>query len=171
VAPFLIDAPGANEEENMGNRLMVAVVAVALGLLTAGALFAGDPPADEKAKIESAARDYIDGWYEGSVERMQRAFHPDLAKRTLSALPNGRMVVRTLSADTMVEYTRAGFGKKSARPDQKNQVIILDVSGNMASVKTISHEFVDYLHMARVDGAWKIVNVLWAPVESKPPSP
>lgn len=155
----------------MGNRVMVAVVAVVLGLLTAGAVFAADPPADEKARIESAARDYIDGWYEGSVERMQRAFHPDLAKRSLSALPNGRMVVRTLSADTMVEYTRAGFGKKGAKPDQKNQVILLDVSGNMASVKTVSHEFVDYLHMAKVDGAWKIINVLWEPVKEPPPKP
>ncbi|MBZ5589663.1 MAG: nuclear transport factor 2 family protein [Acidobacteriia bacterium] len=140
-------------------------------LAATGALGVEPQAMDEKAKIESTARDYIDGWYEASAGRMHRALHPDLAKRSFVRLPNGRPILETASAGTMVELTRAGFGKRKARPDQKNQVIVLDISGNMASVKTISPDYVDFLHMAKVDGAWKIVNVLWEPVEGKPPSP
>ena len=40
---------------------------------------------------------------------------------------------------------------------------ILDVYGNAACVKLEMHEWVDYLQMAKLDGKWVIVNVLWEP--------
>ena len=121
--------------------------------------------AEERKLIEQAARDYIDGWYEGSTERMARALHPDLAKRRISALPNGRGILETLSADRMVEYTRLGGGTKSRKEGQVNEVIILDVLTETASVKTISPEFIDYIHLAKINGQWRIVNVLWEPAK------
>lgn len=121
----------------------------------------------ERSSIEKAARDYIDGWYEGDAERMQRALHPDLAKRRVEVLSNDRAVLSTVSADAMVEYTRMGVGKKSYREGQVNEVTILDVSGISASVKTVSHQFVDYLHLAKLNGEWRIVNVLWMPNKSE----
>lgn len=117
----------------------------------------------EKKLIEKAARDYIDGWYEGNEERMRKALHPDLAKRRVDFLPNDRAVLSTVSADAMVEYTRLGVGKKSYREGQVNEVTILDVSSYTASVKTVSHQFIDYLHLAKMNGEWRIVNVLWEP--------
>jgi hypothetical protein len=156
----------------MKTSVIPVMVAMVLGFLVATAALVVEPQsAGEQVRIEDAARDYIDGWYEGNAERMQRALHPDLVKRAFFRLPNGRLVLETGSADTLVELTRAGFGKRKAKPDQKNQVIILDSSGNMASVKTISPDYVDYLHMAQVEGAWKVVNVLWEPVGGKPLGP
>jgi hypothetical protein len=38
------------------------------------------------AEVEGVARDYIDGWYAGDVERMDRALHAELVKR----IPPGR---------------------------------------------------------------------------------
>ena len=38
---------------------------------------------------------------------------------------------------------------------------ILDVSGNMAAVKCVSADYVDYLLLAKTNGQWKIVNALW----------
>ena len=117
----------------------------------------------ELAAIEATARDYIDGWYEGDAERMERALHPDMAKRTVRALPSGAEILNTVTASNMVEYTRAGFGKQSKKEDQHNEVQILDVLTNTANVKTTSHEFIDYLQLAKINGKWWIVNVLWEP--------
>ena len=36
----------------------------------------------DRDAIESVVRDYIEGWYSGDVERMNRALHDDLVKRT-----------------------------------------------------------------------------------------
>src|SRR5262245_52406842 len=39
------------------------------------------------AAIKQTALDYIEGWYEGSAERMERALHPELAKRIVRTDP------------------------------------------------------------------------------------
>ncbi|MCK4848721.1 MAG: nuclear transport factor 2 family protein [Candidatus Heimdallarchaeota archaeon] len=37
---------------------------------------------------------------------------------------------------------------------------ILDIQGKMACVRIISEIFIDYLHFAKIDEEWMIVNVL-----------
>lgn len=115
----------------------------------------------EKAAVKQAALDYIEGWYEGNAERMERALHSDLTKKGVQVLPQtGRTLLNYASASNMVEYTRAGLGK-NPKKKQKIEVTILDVFKNMACVKIVSPDFVDYLQIAKYNGEWKIVNVLW----------
>ena len=45
-------------------------------------------PADASA-IKQTALDYIEGWYEGDAERMERALHPELAKRIVRTNQEG----------------------------------------------------------------------------------
>ena len=35
---------------------------------------------------------------------------------------------------------------------------------SMAAVKTVSPEYIDYLQLAKINGQWRIVNVLWEAV-------
>ncbi len=149
----------------MGSKISVCIVALCAACLASGALSAAEEPDQQGdlAAIEAAARDYIDGWYEGDAERMGRGLHPDLRKRSFRELPGGGQIVSDLTYTTMVAYTKKGFGTKSKKEGQVNQVKILDVSPTIASVKTVSPEFIDYLHLAKVDGQWRIVNVLWEP--------
>ena len=44
---------------------------------------------------------------------------------------------------------------------QEKEVTILDIYNNAASVKVIASTWIDYLHVAKWNGEWKIVNVLW----------
>lgn len=144
---------------------LVIAACLAAGLSYALSARAGEGSAEDRAAIEATARDYVDGWYEGDAERIARALHPDLTKRRVVALPDGSEVLNTLSQSNMVTYTKAGYGKKNKKEGQHNEVIILDVMSNTASVKTITHEFIDYIHMAKINGQWRIVNVLWETVQ------
>ena len=147
------------------SRVYVVIVILVLLALPISAIAEDDKAGtEERALIEMAVRDYIDGWYEGSAERMERALHPDLVKRRVRGMDNGRQVLSTVSASSMVEYTRAGGGTKQRQEGQKNEVTILDVSSHTASVKTVSPDFIDYIHLAKLNGQWRIVNVLWEPV-------
>lgn len=149
----------------MKRTFVLALLSVIVSVTFA---IAGEGSAEERAAIEATARDYVDGWYDGDVERMSRALHPDLTKRIVRALPEGGgEILNTISQSTMIAYTRAGFGKKGKNEGQHNEVIILDVMTNTATVKTITHEFIDYIHMAKIDGQWRIVNVLWETVEKQ----
>ena len=66
-----------------------------------------------------------------------------------------------MSALTLVQGTRRGGGKNTPREKQQKDVTILDVFENAASVKVAASDWIDYLHMAKSNGKWVIVNVLW----------
>src|SRR5262245_8717657 len=60
------------------------------------------------AAIKQTALDYIDGWYEGSAERMERALHPELAKRIVITDPkSGRSRLDQMGAMTLTLGTRS----------------------------------------------------------------
>ena len=126
-------------------------------------VFAGLGPSHSEVEgIKQTALDYGQGWYEGDAERMERALHPDLAKRTLMPDPrSGKGKIDHMSAMSLVQATRKGYGAKTPTDKQQTDVTILDVYGNAASVKLVMHDWVDYLHMVRTEGRWVIVNVLW----------
>jgi hypothetical protein len=116
----------------------------------------------ERAAIKQTALDYIEGWYEGNAERMERALHPELAKRIVRSDPKtGRSGLGQMSAMSLVQGTKSGGGKNTPTEKQQKDVTILDTFENAASVKVVASEWVDYLHMAKWNGRWVIVNVLW----------
>lgn len=115
----------------------------------------------DKAAIKQTALDYIEGWYEGNAERMERALHPDLAKRVVRTNDKGQSRLDQLSAMGLVQGTRRGGGKQTPKEKQLKDVIILDVFENAASVKILASDWIDYLHVAKFNGRWVIVNVLW----------
>ena len=117
-------------------------------------------PADS-AGIRQAALDYIEGYYEGDGARMERALHPELAKRIVRTADNGRSQLGQMSAMTLVLGTRAGGGKDIPPADRHKDVTILDIYQNAASAKIYAAGWVDYLHLAKWNGRWVIVNVLW----------
>jgi hypothetical protein len=121
--------------------------------------------AADQAAIKQAALDYVEGWYEGSAERMERALHPDLAKRIVRTNDKGQSRLEQMSAMTLVQYTRGGGGKSTPKEQQQKDVTILDVFENTASVKAVMSGWIDYMHVAKYNGRWVIVNVLW---EMKP---
>ena len=117
-------------------------------------------PADAAA-IKQAALDYIEGWYEGNAERMEKALHPELAKRIVRTNKEGNSNLGQMSAMSLVQGTRNGGGKNVAKERQQKDVTILDAYENAASVKIVATHWIDYLHMAKSNGRWVIVNVLW----------
>ena len=118
------------------------------------------PSAADAAAIKQTALDYIEGWYEGNAERMERALHPELAKRIVRT-KDGDSRLEQIGAMTLVQRTRRGGGKNTPKDNQQKDITILDVFENAASVKIVASDWIDYLHLAKYDGRWVVVNVLW----------
>jgi hypothetical protein len=117
--------------------------------------------AADSAAIKKAALDYVEGWYEGNPERMERAVHPELAKRIVRTAQNGRSWLDQMSAMTLVQGVKRGGGKDTPVEQQQKDVFILDIFQNTASAKAIMSGWIDYMPLAKWNGEWKIVNVLW----------
>ncbi len=136
-------------------------------LLAGLALLAARPAeaqtAADSAAIRQAAADYIEGWYAGDAARMDRALHPELAKRIVLTDPQtSTSNVRQMGATELVQQTRRGGGRDVPAGQQRKDIRILDVFEGTASVRVDAATWIDYMHLAKVDGEWKIVNVLWA---------
>src|SRR6266576_6467075 len=73
----------------------------------------------DKAAIKQTALDYIEGWYEGNAERMERALHPELAKRIVRTNAEGVSRLDQVSAMSLVQGTRRGGGKNTLKERQE----------------------------------------------------
>ena len=118
--------------------------------------------AADSAAIRAAALDYIEGWYTGDAERMAGALHPELVKRIIATDDEGdRQWIDQMGATQLIEGTRAGYGTQTPEAERRSDVTILDIFRETASVRVDAHDWIDYMHLAKTDGRWRIVNVLW----------
>jgi hypothetical protein len=129
----------------------------------------------DAAAVRQTALDYVEGWYEANGDRMERALHPELAKRIVRRdEKSGKDYLdTTLSAKLLVQWTWEGGGClnsswelrpnciKTPKENQRKDITIFDIFENQASAKVEFFEWLDYLHLAKLDGRWVIVNVLW----------
>jgi len=124
----------------------------------------GRTDADREA-IKRTALNYAEGWYEGNAEKMESALSPDLAKRIARTNPQRQSSLGQMTALALVQGTRGGSGKSTPKEEQQKDVTILDLLGGAATVKLEMREWVDYMHIGKMNGKWVIINVLW---EMKP---
>ena len=133
----------------------------ALALLVLAAPLRAQAAADSAA-IRAAALDYAEGWFEGNAERMARAVSPELVKRiVVHDSTTGHDMIQGMGQGALVNGTRRGFGKSTPPARQEKDVRILDIFRGVAVARVTMTDWIDYLQLARMDGRWVIVNVLW----------
>ncbi len=116
----------------------------------------------EREAVKQAVLDYVEGIYTVDASRIERSVHPELAKRGFfvkqgeTAYSSGVMTFQQL-VDLAKTYNKNGRVPK----DAPKEVVIFDVSDQTASAKLTAVWGIDYIHLAKYDGKWKFVNVLW----------
>ena len=121
---------------------------VAVAVLLAPSGLAAQSREDSLA-IRGTAEDYILGWYDGDAARMERAVHPDLAKRNVATMENGRSRFSHMGAMSLVQMTRHRAERPQPADQRLLEITILAGYRNMASVMIVSHDFVDLVSMAK----------------------
>ena len=66
-----------------------------------------------------------------------------------------------MDTSDLVEITLQGGGSGTPVESRQLGVTLLDLYRNAASAKLVTAEWVEYLHLARWDGRWVVLNVLW----------
>jgi len=173
TAPEAIPCPaqGATPRPTVGRSLRFArndavVLVAALLALTPSLTFAQS--AADSAGLVAAAKDYIEGWYDGDAARMARALHPELVKRIVNSdTATKRSWVDNQGATRLIQGTARGGGNRTPRDKRRADIKILDVFQNAAVVKIDASDWVDYLQLVRISDRWQILNVLW---ELRPPT-
>lgn len=129
--------------------------------------------AGDEAAIKECIMNYIEGYYEADVDRMDKALHPELAKRAVFSDEDGNPFIQGMSKSLLVHATRKNTNKNVRNPDAEfeAEIVVFDITGINASAKCSTNKFTffDYFHLAKWNGEWKIVNVLWNMLP--PPNP
>ena len=136
----------------------ITLVSILVLVLTTISLAQTD--ADREA-IKPTALNYAEGWYEGDAAKMESSLSADLAKRIVRTNAQGQSGLGQMTALSLVQGTRGGSGKETPKDQQQKDVTILDVFGSAATVKLEMRDWVDYMHIGKMNGKWVIINVLW----------
>jgi hypothetical protein len=137
--------------------LLLAGLCLALGSSPSSAQTAADT-----AGIREAALNYGEGWYEGNPDRIAKAVHPELVKRIVTHdTATKRSLIQNMGFTHLVNNTRRGGGKNTPVAQQEKTVAIYDIFGNTAVARLTMSGWIDYMQLAKIDGKWIIVNVLW----------
>jgi Putative lumazine-binding len=117
--------------------------------------------AEDHAAVERTALDYLEGFYEGSEEKIRRGVHPDVVKTGFFVVA-GAYEQEPMSFHEMVEYANSVRDSGRTPPaSAPKRVEVLDVLDQTAVAKVYAWWGSDYLSMAKYGGEWKIVQVLW----------
>lgn len=136
------------------------LVMAALVLLPVGAAAQGVDA--EREAVRQAVLDYVEGIYEVNPARIERSVHPELAKRGFF-VKKGETAYSSdvMTFQQLVELAR-NYNKNGRVPkDAPKEVVVFDISDQTASAKLTAVWSIDYIHLAKYDGKWKFVNVLW----------
>lgn len=106
---------------------------------------------NEVEAVKAACLDYVEGYFVSSTERVRNGVHPGLVKR----IPKDN-ILKEMTRDELLEFTKR---KKKDKPEIV--VDVYDVFKDIALAKVTNPAFVDYCQLAKIDGKWQVVNVLW----------
>ncbi len=144
----------------MRRFLLVAL----LVLLIPSALLAdssSDSHAADVKAVRAAVLDYVEAFYELDPERLERSVHPNVAKLGWTREADGAYREHPRTYEQLLEGTLR-FNKSGWIPDDApKDITIYEVLDKTASVKLTAQWGVDYMHLAKLDGKWMIMNVLW----------
>jgi hypothetical protein len=115
----------------------------------------------DRDEVKQAVLDYVEALYEADASRIEKSVHPELFKLGFEPGKDGsykpdRMTYQQLY-DLAARWNKSGKIPK----DSRKEVVIYDVSDQTAAAKLTAMWGVDYIHLAKFDGRWKITDILW----------
>ncbi len=114
-------------------------------------------------EITRVALAYIESQHTPNPKQMEGALHPRMVKRSVfKNKATKKDYVSENFTENMVILAESYNIKGDKFPlNPKKEVKLLDISTRTASVKLIADAWIDYMHIVKINGVWKIINVLW----------
>jgi hypothetical protein len=130
-----------------------------LALATSASSFAQT----DKELVYAAIEDYVDGLYLVQPERIKRSVHPELMKKGFWKAKDKTDYVYDgqMTFDQLVALAAKWNANGKLPKDAPRKIEVYDVQDQTACGKLTASWGTDYCQLARYDGKWMIVNILW----------
>lgn len=125
---------------------------------------AESPTKEDSLEIIQMSVGYLEALQDLDSVKMKRVMHPQLAKRTIGFdRKEQKENIRETSYNQMVQFSKSWNRSGNRFPyNPSNKAIILDIYDRIATVKLVSDNWVEYLHLIKENGEWSIINLLWS---------
>ena len=138
-------------------------VLMIIGMLALSPILLQAQQAGDRAAVQRAVLDYVEGFYEGDTIKLKRSVWPEVRKFGYSK-PRGAADYRGMAMpyDGFMSFAlgvQAGRNRPPA--DAPKQIEVFDVQDQTASAKLTAWWGTDYLLLAKLAGRWMITHVLW----------
>lgn len=122
----------------------------------------------DRAGIHAAVLDYVEALYNVEPERIERSVHPNLTKYGYWMPRDGNEYKGgAMTFEQLVDLAgRWNVDDRQQVADAPREIVIFDVMDKTAVAKLSAKWGVDHMQLAKVDGKWMIMNILW---QSYPP--
>jgi hypothetical protein len=122
----------------------------------------------DKELVYAAIEDYVDGLYLVQPDRIKKSVHPNLTKKGFWR-PKDKTLYEpesTMTFQELVDLAATWNAKGRLPKDAPKKIEVFDVQDQTALGKLTAAWGTDYFQLAKYDGRWMIVNILW---QSHPP--
>ena len=117
---------------------------------------------EDEALVKQAVMNYVDAIYNVDPGRIQRCVHPGMVKSGFFfSSQDGAYCQAYMTFDELLELARCYNQDGLIPSDAPKDVVVLDVMDQTASAKLTAWWGVDYMHLARYENQWMIVQILW----------
>jgi len=111
---------------------------------------------EDSSAVRATVTNYIEAYYTGDARRMEQTLDPHYLKHII----HGNIPMREKTAPEMLEEVRTHGIPDIPQTQRTEQVIVLDVAGNIASAKLVTPGWMDYVTLAKSGGEWKILSIV-----------
>jgi hypothetical protein len=124
---------------------------------------AGAQTGADSAGVRAAVLDYVEGFYQGDSTRLVRSIRPEVVKYGFFVPRDStRYQGEPMSFAEMNAYANSvKRNNRPAPPTAPKEIELLDLQDQTAAAKLTAWWGTDYLLLAKYDGRWMIVQVLW----------
>jgi putative lumazine-binding protein len=147
-------------------RAFRSIAAASLAVVVTLASSLSSRAQDDRAAVQQAALDYVEGIYAVQPDRIERSVHPTLNKRGFYKKDASSPYVESPMTYEQLVKLASSWNKDGKRDTSVKEITILDLLDQTAVVKLKASWGVDYMFLGKFDGKWKITQILW---QSHPP--
>ena len=142
---------------------MKQMIALALTMMIGLSAQAQNTASADKEAVRAAAMDYIEALYQAQPDRIARSVHPKLTKLGFSKKQGASEYSESPMTYDQLFNLAGSWNKDGKRPiaTAPKEVVVYEVLDQTASAKITALWGIDYMHLAKYDGKWKIINILW----------
>jgi hypothetical protein len=116
--------------------------------------------ADDRAAVRQAALDYLNGVYDSKPELIERSVARDLTKHGFMRQKDGTYSRARMTYDELINVARQ-WNADRKRDLSIREVTVGEVFDQTATAMVRANWGLDFMQLAKIDGRWQIVNIVW----------